>query len=637
MQKPSQDETRNLILAAGLSFAVIILWQVFYVNPEIERQRALEAERNAVAEQSGAPSDPTEAGLAASGGAFGGAPLPLDTALGQSDRIAIKTPAVEGSISMTGGRLDELKLTRHRETLEPGSPLVELLWPIGTQNAYYAEFGWASPGGAASTPFGSTEWALAPGSPTTLQPGAPVTLRWDNGAGLIFERTIGIDDRYMLTVTQSVQNETGAEARLIPIARIIRNGTPERSGMFILHEGPVGVFDGTLEEIDYEDLADERVVNVGSKATGQVIEVADRGWFGFTDKYWMTALAPVGPQPFTAVFETETGGFGQPVYRARAIYPEKTIAAGDSLSVTTRVFAGAKEIGAIRDYQYLFDGVAEPAGFFGKLNDFFFYSSPSRFIDSIDWGWFFFLTKPIFEILMAINSAVGNMGVSIILLTLLFKTLLFPLAYKSFVSMSKLKKLQPDMKKIQEEHKDDRMAMQQAMMALYKKEKVNPASGCLPILLQIPIFFSLYKVLFVTLEIRHAPFFGWIQDLSARDPTSFLNIFGLMPWDGLNDGGFFSIFAIGIWPIIMGVTMWIQQMLNPAPTDPTQAQIFNMLPLLFTFMLGQFASGLVLYWTANNLFTILQQYSIMRSQGVDVDILGNMKRQLGLAPKESGN
>ncbi|MEL6977180.1 MAG: membrane protein insertase YidC [Pseudomonadota bacterium] len=641
-QQPSPEDQRNLILAAVLSIGVILLWQIFYVNPDLERQRAAqEAARQAAAEANVEPGAGGEDAVAADAAAtpFGGATLSREAALERSPRVRIETELLEGTIALQGGLIDELKLKEHRESLDEDSPLVELLWPLGTPNAYFARFGWF--GGAVAAPSGAELWAVEPGSPEVLTPEQPLRLIWDNGEGLLFRRTIALDDRYMFTITQSVENTTDAPVDLTAIAQLERLGTPEREGIWILHEGPIGVFDGAFREFDYEDLADGQLLNAKSGAMGERIEVANRGWLGFTDKYWMAALAPAGRQSFNAVFETATGQGGQPIYRSRVFYPERTVAAGESLEVTTRLFAGAKEIGVLRDYKYLIDGVAEPTSFLGKFSDFFLYGGPgdeggsSRFTDAIDWGWFFFLTRPIFELLSALNAATGNMGVAIILLTLIFKLILYPLAHKSFVSMSKLKKLQPEMQKIQELHKEDRMQMQQAMMELYKKEKVNPASGCLPILLQIPIFFSLYKVLYVTLEVRHAPFFGWIQDLSAPDPTSILNLFGLMPWDGLNDAGLFAIFAIGIWPVFMGVTMWIQQMLNPAPTDPVQAQIFNMLPLLFTFMLGTFASGLVIYWTANNVFTILQQYSIMKSQGVEVDIIGNMKRQLGLAPKET--
>ncbi|MEM9724823.1 MAG: membrane protein insertase YidC [Pseudomonadota bacterium] len=645
--QPSPDEQRNLILAAVLSLGVILLWQVFYVNPNLERQRlAEEARQQAIAEAQAEGRDvdpvtgltPAPTGASATATAerpFAGPIINREAALAESARVQIRTPSVTGSIALTGGLFDELKLNKYREELDPESADVELLWPVRTEQAYYAAFGWHSSGAAVETPTDRSIWAVAPGSADTLTPEQPVTLVYDNGAGLVFTRRIEVDDRYMFTVTQSVENRGTAPVNLQPHSRVERRGQL-REGIWILHEGPIGVFDGALHELDYSDITDAPIVDIGKNIRRVSFNVSDSGWIGYTEKYWMAALAPVGAQTYVAAFDVSPGPQGRPVHEARIGYASKRIAPGETLSVTTRLFAGAKEKSALRDYQYLLDGLERPTSTLGRISDFFFYAGDSRFTDAIDWGWFPFLTRPIAEILAALNNASGNMGVAIILLTLLFKLMLFPLAQKAFVSMSKLKKLQPDMQLIQEKHKEDRMAMQQEMMALYKKEKVNPAAGCLPILLQIPIFFSLYKVLFVTLEIRHAPFFGWIQDLSAPDPTSILNLFGLMPWDGLSGAGILGIFAIGVWPVLMGITMWIQQMLNPAPTDPIQAQVFAILPLLFTFMLGSFASGLVIYWTANNLFTLAQQYAIMRSQGVDVDILGNMKRQLGLAPKESG-
>ena len=637
MQQPSSDEQRNLILAAVLSFAVIALWQVFIVGPQLEEQRLAQEAARLAAEASGdaqqQPGEVSVGGLTSAVGAAGlpEQPLALNEALGQSRRITIDTPRVRGSISLVGGKIDELELRDYRVSLDEGAPLVELLWPEGTANAYYVVYGWQPVGGAFKTPQSRTEWTRERGE--TLAPGSPVTLSWNNGEGLVFRRTISIDEDYLFTIEQSVENRTNAPVSLAPYAVIARHGVPELSGFFVIHEGAVGVLNGELREVDYSEFDDFGALP-NSRSLGERVEAEPGGWLGFTDKYWLTALVPSGDTPFTALFTRASGPRGQPIFNTFAQMPIQTVAAGERAVVESRLFAGAKESEAIKNYQYAFDGVERPSGFFSRMNDFFFYDSRSRFIDAIDWGWFFFLTKPIFEILLWIKGLVGNMGVAIILLTVLVKTLLFPLALKSFVSMSKLKKLQPEVKKIQERAGDDKMKMQQEMMELYKKEKVNPAAGCLPILAQIPIFFSLYKVLFVTIEMRHAPFFGWVEDLSAPDPTSILNLFGLLPFDAPGPQSILFIFSIGVWPIIMGFSMWIQQMLNPAPTDPVQEKVFNLLPLIFTFLLGTFAAGLVIYWTANNVLTILQQYVIMRSQGVDVNIVQNMKRQLGLAPKE---
>ncbi len=624
MQQPSKDDQRNLILAAVLSFAVIALWQFLVISPQVEEQRRA-AELAAIEEQARLE-ESGEAAVAPSGigGGGQGGTLDRETALAQSPRIDIDSPRLQGSLSLQGGRIDELLMTDYRVSLEEDSEAVELLWPEKTGQAYYAEFGWQPEGGAYPTPGPRTEWARETGE--KLAPGSPVTLYWDNGEGLVFRRTISLDENYLFTISQSVENRTSAPVRLAPYGIISRHGTPQLTGFWILHEGAVGVLNEELFEYDYDDMA-EFDVSRRFQGRAQAIEADPGGWIGFTDKYWMTALVPANNAGFEAVLRLTDTRSG-PIYQAATRMPAIEVAPNASAETSSYFFAGAKEIGTLRDYAYKFDDVERPDSVIGNVSDYLFGSSRSRFTDAIDWGWFFFLTKPIFEILAVLNDWIGNMGVAIILLTVIVKTLLFPLAWKSYVSMSKLKKLQPEMKKIQERHSEDRTKMQQEMMHLYKKEKVNPAAGCLPILAQIPIFFSLYKVIFVTIEVRHAPFFGWVQDLSAPDPTSLFNLFGLLPYEVP------AFLLIGVWPILMGISMWVQQMLNPAPTDPMQEKIFNLLPLLFTFLLGTFAAGLVIYWFANNVLTIIQQYTIMRSQGVNPDILGNMKRQLGLAPKE---
>ena len=370
--------------------------------------------------------------------------------------------------------------------------------------------------------------------------------------------------------------------------------------MWLLHEGVVRASDGTIEEIDYNDMPDQTFV---ATENGHVdtIDVQETGWIGFTSKYWMTTLLPAQGQPFSSVSKYVPQN---DTYQIEMRLPTVEIPAGETVDITTSLFAGAKEYEAIRAY--------ERAGF-------------EQFIDSIDWGWFFFLTKPIFWVLHELNILIGNMGWAIIGLTLVIKALLFPLAYKSYVSMARMKELQPEMEKLKEKHGDDRQAMQMDVVALYKEKKVNPAAGCLPILLQIPIFFSLYKVIFVTLELRHAPFIGWLQDLSAPDPTSWMNLFGLLPYATPGPESLFYFLSIGVWPLAFGVSMWLQQKLNPAPPDPTQQMIFAWMPWVFMFMLGSFASGLLVYWVANNVITFIQQYTIMRSQGVKPDILGNIR------------
>jgi YidC/Oxa1 family membrane protein insertase len=600
------DQSRNLILATALSFLVILGWFVLgpilfpgAFPPPVE-QTAGTAPDAAGEPQTGVVVPP--AGTMATAPELAApAPATREAALAQTARVPIQTDRLVGSLSLTGGRLDDLKLSSYRETVEPGSPIVTLLTPAGAPEAYYSLFGWAPAGALTQTdvPGAGTPWEIEAGD--VLTETTPVTLRWDNGKGLIFRQTYAVDHNYMFTLTQSVENASGAEVRLQPYGTIARHGMPsDLKNFYILHEGAIRMADGELQELKYKAMADLPVVPAEG-APAEVVDVASNGWIGITDHYWMTSLTPPSGQAFTAVIKyTPTTD----VYQTDARLPVVSVPAGGSSEVTTGLFAGAKVWSILRDYQ-------DEKPILG-------------FVDAIDWGWFFFLTKPIFRVLHEMHKLIGNMGLAIIGLTLVIKLLLFPLAYKSYVSMSKMKALQPQMEKIKETAGDDRMKMQQEVMALYKREKVNPAAGCLPILLQIPIFFSLYKVIFVTIELRHAPFFGWIKDLSAPDPTSILNLFGLLPWAAPSPASFLGILSIGVWPILLGISMWLQQKLNPMPTDKTQAMIFAWMPWVFMFMLGHFASGLVIYWVANNTITFVQQYTIMRSQGVQPNVLGNI-------------
>ena len=447
-------------------------------------------------------------------------------------------------------------------------------------------------------PGANTEWRVEAGE--TLGVGSPVTLRWDNSSGLIFRRTISVDEDYLFTVAQTVENTTSDPVRLQPYGIVARHSEPDTIGFFILHEGIVGMQDGELIEANYDDMTEYDVVQ-REAARAEVRDVEANGWLGFTDKNWMTTLMPQPGQGFTAVSKYVPSA---DIYQTEIRLPAVTVEAGTVVSVETNLFAGAKEWQTIRRYQ----------------NDLGF----DRFLDSIDWGWFFFLTKPIFAVLHWLNALIGNMGVAIIALTLIIKALLLPLAYKSYVSMARMKELQPEMEKLKEKAGDDRQKLQQGMMELYKKNKVNPAAGCLPILLQIPIFFSLYKVIFVTIELRHAPFFGPFRDLSSPDPTSIINLFGLLPNSAPEPGSIMALVFIGILPLLLGISMWLQQKLNPAPTDPTQQMIFAWLPWVFMFMLGSFASGLIVYWIANNVITFTQQYLIMLSHGSRPDLFGNI-------------
>lgn len=591
-----QDNNKNLILAIVLSGLVMLVWMFFFPPQEpVQQPASVTAGQVAAPGTAAVPGIP---GVAAADPGLSAAP--------EAPRIDIDTPRLKGSLSLRGGRLDVLSLKDYHETLDEGSPEVELLRPVSELEAYYAVYGWAS-GPNVPVPGADTLFEAESEGPLSL--GKPVVLKWDNGQGLIFRRTYSVDENFMFSVTQSVENTTGAPVQLFPYGIVARHGQPKTQGFWVLHEGIVRQTDNKLSEIDYSDVKDLSFVS-GEGAPAEITTAEKDGWIGFTDKYWMTALIPPSGSSFTSVVKYIPGA---DVYQIETRQPVIEVAAGAKTEVTSRLFAGAKEWETIRAYQ----------------NEHGVY----RFIDSIDWGWFFFLTKPIFWVLHLLHGFLGNMGWAIIGLTIVLKALVLPLAYKSYVSMAKMKELQPEMEKIKERVGDDRMKMQQEIMALYKREKVNPAAGCLPILLQIPIFFSLYKVILVTIELRHAPWVGWIRDLSAPDPSSILNLFGLLPWGVPEADSFFFIFSLGVLPILLGLSMWLQQKLNPAPTDPTQQMIFAWMPWIFMFMLGSFASGLVLYWITNNLITFTQQYLIMRSHGAKPDIFGNIKA--GMARKKT--
>ncbi len=597
------DQNKNLLLATVLSVAVILVWFILF-PPE---QPETTAEDAAITSQTQGPVAETPAT-----GTTTDATVTAGTSDGLADapRIDIETDRLTGSLTLLGGRIDDLRLKDYRTVNDPEAPIVTLLAPEGQAGAYYGTHGWAPTAGmsAGEVPGPGTLWAAPAGA--TLTTDTPVTLSWDNGAGLAFTKTISIDDDYMFTIEQSVTNTGSEDKALAPYGVIARTGLPaDLKNFFILHEGLIRMSDGTLDETNYDDMPDyDR--NERERALAEVVQVEEQGWIGFTDHYWMTTLIPSGPFKSVGKYDPQ-----RDVYQSEAVSPTRTVAAGQTVTATSQFFAGAKEWEAIRGYQNQ-----------GGVNG---------FLDSIDWGWFYFLTKPIFAVLHWLNALIGNMGWAIIALTLIIKAILLPLAYKSYVSMAKMKELQPDMEKLKEQAGDDREKLQKGMMELYKKKKVNPAAGCLPILLQIPIFFSLYKVIFVTLELRHAPWFGPFQDLSAPDPTSIINLFGLLPNEAPDPTSFMALIFIGILPLLLGISMWMQQKLNPAPTDPTQAMIFAWLPWVFMFMLGGFASGLVVYWIANNTITFTQQYLIMRSQGVKPDVFGNIKASLTRKPKDS--
>ncbi len=585
-------DNRNMILAIAISVVILVAFEFFKTPIEplpVQQQAAQQT-------SSGSAPEPSSSGLPSASDVPQGSDAPApgvsittDAAIAAASRnellaspgrIAIKSDRISGSISLTGGRIDDLSLINYRETLDAESKNIVLLLPKGLKNAYYAEFGWVpgANGTALKLPDANTVWSA---DHDTLSPENPVTLNWDNGEGLLFSKTIAIDEEFMFSITQRVENTGTTAVSMHGYSLVSRRTTPETTGFYILHEGLLGVFNDTLSEVDYDDLQE----------TGSVEQSSTGGWIGITDKYWLTALVPDQTHAVNSRFVHRKDG-NDDKYQVDFLDAAQSVAAGGSIESKSHFFAGAKEVRLLDFYE-------EDLGV-------------ARFDLAIDFGWFYFLTKPIFHALLWINNHVGNLGVSILLLTVAIKALFFPLANKSYVAMSKMKKLQPKMVKLREQYGDDKMKLNQEMMALYKAEKANPASGCLPILVQIPVFFALYKVLFVTIEMRHAPFFGWIQDLSAPDPTTLFNLFGLIPWDPP------SFLMIGVWPLLMGISMFLQQKLNPQPADAIQAKIFLFMPIMFTFLLASFPAGLVIYWAWNNTLSILQQWVIMRRMGVKI-------------------
>jgi len=513
------DQNKNLILATALSFVVILVWFFLFPPPEAVVDPNAPA---AVVQSETPPEAQAPAGTEAA------------SVVAKAPRLTIDTPRLQGSISMLGGRFDDLSLKGYRVSQNANADIVRLLTPVGETGAYYALHGWIPAGDLdyADVPGANTEWQMATGS--TLSTTSPVTLTWNNGKGLTFTRTISVDEHYMFTITDAVENAGTSAVSLAPYGVVARHGKPaDLQNFFVLHEGVVGRTDGTLAEVDYDDVAELPVVErEGAKAN--VVDATTDGWIGFTDKYWMTTLIPEQGKPFTSVTKYVANA---DIYQTETREPVLTVAPGAKVETTSKLFAGAKEWETIRAYQ--------SAGIAG-------------FIDSIDWGWFFFLTKPIFALLHWLNNVIGNMGLAIIALTFVLKLIVLPLAYKSYVSMARMKELQPEIEALKERTGEDKGKLQKEMMQLYKEKKVNPAAGCLPILIQIPIFFSLYKVIFVTLELRHAPFFGWLTDLSAPDTSSLYNLFGLLPWGTPEAGSILALIFIGILPIILGISMWLQ-------------------------------------------------------------------------------
>jgi YidC/Oxa1 family membrane protein insertase len=604
-------DNRNTILAVILSGLVLLGWQYFFNIPQMEKQRAQSQIQSELA-KSAPPANGSAPQAGAAPAPSAGAPnqpvstapvVDRETAIAAGPRVKIDTPRLSGSISLKGARIDDLSLVQFRDTVDPTSPAIVLFSPSGTAAPYYAEFGWvAGSGSAVKLPDQNTVWQQE-GS-NSLAPNSPVTLKYDNGDGLTFHRTIAIDDHYLFTVKDDVTNVGNAPVTLYPFALISRHGTPQVSGYYILHEGLIGYLgDQALQEYSYKKIDDAKAVNF--KVTN--------GWLGITDKYWAAALLPDTNAQLQARFSSNLVGTVRN-YQTDYLEDAQTIAIGGTGSANARLFAGAKEASVV--------GINFPIGGFGGYNK---QLDLNHFDLLIDWGWFYFITKPMFLALDFFYHLVGNFGIAILLVTVLVKLLFFPLANKSYASMAKMKAVQPQLAALKERFPDDKVKQQQEMMEIYKKEKINPIAGCLPVALQIPVFFSLYKVLFVTIEMRHAPFFGWIKDLSSPDPTNLFTLFGLFHYDPTQLPVFGHYLALGIWPMIMGVTMWFQMKLNPTPPDPTQKLIFGWMPLIFTFMLARFPAGLVIYWAWNNTLSVLQQSFIMRRNGVKVELFDNLR------------
>ncbi|ADP69761.1 membrane protein insertase, YidC/Oxa1 family [Rhodomicrobium vannielii ATCC 17100] len=597
------DNNRNFIIAIALSLSVLLGWQFLYMKPASDkaRQQAIEAQQQTAGEQG---TDPTVGGAAIPPRASSVIPVPTtpkfasrEAALAATQRIAFDTSSLTGSINLKGGSVDDVTLKEYRQTVDPNSPPVTLLSPAGSPEPYYAYTGWYSDQADISVPGPDTVWKQQ--GTGALAPGKPVTLTWDNGKGLVFKRAITLDEHYMFTITDTVENKTGKPVTLRPRAEVARLYEPTNLfGYSVLHEGLIGLFkDAGLKELTYSSAIKnfDPAADNGKGVSKEII--SDKGgWLGFTDQYWAAVLVPDQSKPLTARL------FGTPQKDFFVEFSENpvTVATGASETFTNKLFAGAKKVVLIE--QYMADD---------KID---------RFDKLVDWGWFPFLTQPLYFLLNWLYLHVGNFGIAILLTTVLVKVLFFPLANKSYSAMNKLKMLQPEMKKIQERFKDDKQRQQHAMMTLYKKEKVNPAAGCLPILVQIPVFFALYKVLLVSIEMRHAPFYGWIHDLSAPDPTNIFTLFGLIPWTPPH------FMMLGALPLIMGCSMWLQMRLNPTPPDPIQQKIFAWMPVLFTFMLAPFQAGLILYWTWNNILTFAQQALIMKRQDKNMNLL----EQIGL-------
>jgi YidC/Oxa1 family membrane protein insertase len=591
-------DQNNVFYAIALSAVVLITWQYFFATsfpskptaPKTSQAGAVAPGIETIRPQTqalGTQTLGTQTATISDEQRF--QPSSRQEALGRSQRVAIHTPRLRGSIALTGGRIDDLSLVQYRETTDPKSPAIELLSPSGSPHPFYVEFGWVDGSSVnLKVPTSETVW-LRQGS-DSLGVGRPITLVWQNGQGLEFRRTISVDDKYLFSIHDEVANSGQAAVTLAPYALISRHSPPPALGYYLLHEGAIGVLgDNGLQEVTYKTLDEKKRIAFNP----------NNAWLGFTDKYWAAVLLPATSSPLRAEFSASALGTLK-TYQADYLQDAQTIAPGGTASATARLFAGAKEVAILDDYDKALN-----------LN---------RFDLAIDWGWFRFITKPMFTLIDTVFRLVGNFGVAILIVTLMLKIAFFPLANKSYASAAKMKALQPQIQLIRETFRDDKVKQQQATMELYRKEKINPIAGCLPTLIQIPVFFSLYKVLFVTIEMRQAPFFGWIKDLSAPDPTNVFNLFGLIPYDPVSLPLLGGFLVIGAWPLLMGLTQWLQMKLTPASPDPAQAAVLNWMPVIFTFMLAKFSAGLVIYWTWNNSLSLIQQSIVMRRNGVRIEL-----------------
>ncbi|MBP0616533.1 membrane protein insertase YidC [Jiella mangrovi] len=602
------ENNRNFLIAMALSIAVLVGWQFFVVSPRMDAQR--QVAETSQAQQGSLQTPQTPAGTEQSDTAapsgresvISSPQLPLsedrEAVLASGQRIPIDTPQLSGSINLTGARIDDLRLKQYHETVDDTSPTIVLLSPEQLPNAYFAETGLIVDG-KGPVVGASTKWQAPEGA--RLTPSTPVTLTAE-ADGLTINRTISIDDNFMFTVEDSIANTGGAAVSVKPYGRVVRYSKPEVASAYVLFEGLLGVFgDEGLKEVKYSAIEEDKKDAEPTSTTG--------GWLGITDKYWATTLIPEGSRPFNSQFLYLTGQ--RPHYQTEFVSDPIQIAPGQTATETTRTFAGAKVVDIIDGYEDTLD-IRQ----FGQL---------------IDWGWFYFITRPMFHALDYIYKLVGNFGVAILIVTVVLKLFFFPLANKSYKSMARMKTVQPKIMEMRERFKDDKQKQQQEMMRIYKEEKINPAAGCWPMLIQIPVFFALYKVLYITIEMRHAPFFGWIQDLAAPDPTSIFNLFGLIPITLPH------LLMVGVWPLLMGITMFIQMRLNPTPPDPTQQMIFTWMPVIFTFMLASFPAGLVIYWTWNNTLSIIQQSVIMKRNGAKIELWDNLKGTFRRKPKTSSS